>query len=253
MSLDMGWITKLRAMRVRDSTILMAVTGFYIATLIAANATAGKLFDFFGVAVSVGAFAYMACISASDILVDLYGPRTGYRLVAIGCATNVIVVGLYQIALWLPGIPGQELQRPFEIVFGSSTSVIVGSLCSYPVTEVFEVYLWKRLKTATHRKHMWLRNLLVPVFSQFIDATLFFNLAFFLVPKWLYGQPLIPVENWLQVMGGAWLYGLWKGVLLGALDYPLFLVVMRWLRHHRIADVPELDVHAREEMWESDW
>ncbi len=223
-------------------------------TLIVANITAGKMFDFFGIAVSVGAFAYMACIGSSDILVDIYGPKVGYKLVGIGAVMNVIVLGFYQIALRLPSMSGQEWIQPhFEAVFFSSTSVIIGSLFSYPITETFEVYCWKKLKSLTRSKHMWLRNSLVPVLSQFIDATIFFNLAFFIVPYIFYKKPLIPINEWKQVMLGAWLYGLWKGMLLGALDYPAMRIIIPWLRKHRIADIPSLDAIVEEEEWKGAW
>lgn len=241
-------------MRVRDSTIIAAVTAFYITSLIVANITAGKLFNFLGIAVSVGAFAYMACIASSDILVDIYGPRMGYKLVAIGVVMNVVVIGFYQIALRLPSIPKQEWIQPhFEAVFASSTSVIVGSLLSYPATESFEVFFWKKLKVITGRKHMWLRNALVPIASQLLDATIFFNLAFFVVPSILYGKPLIPATEWRQVMRGAWLYGLWKGFFLGTLDYPALRIIIPWIKKHRAADIPELEAAVKEEEWLGRW
>ena len=242
------------SIRVRDSTIIMSVAGFYLTSLIVANITAAKLFNFFGVAVSVGAFAYMACIGSSDVLVDIYGPRIGYKLVAIGALMNVVVLGFYQIALRLPVILGQEwIQQPFETVFASSTSVIIGSLCSYPITESFEVFFWKKLKVATKRRHMWFRNASVPIVSQLIDATIFFNLAFFVVPSLIYGKPLIPSTEWWQVMGGAWLYGLWKGFFLGTLDYPFLLLIVPWLKRHRVPDIPELEPRVKEEEWAGRW
>jgi len=241
-------------MRIKDSTIIMSITGFYLTSLIVANTTAGKLFDFFGVAVSAGAFAYMACLSSSDILVDIYGPKIGYKLVAIGIGMNLAVLGFYQIALHLPIIPGQELiQQSFETVFSSSTSVIIGSLCSYPITESFETFFWKKLKTATRKKHMWFRNAMVAIISQFIDATIFFNLAFFVVPSLLYGKPLTPFTEWWQVMEGAWLYGLWKGFFLGTLDYPLLRAIIPWLRRHRVSDIQGLESTVEEEKWHGRW
>lgn len=191
-------------MKVRDSTIIMALTAFYMTSLIVANMTAARLFNFLGIAISAGAFAYMACLCTSDILVDVYGPGIGYKLVAIGATMNVVVLGFYQIALRLPIMPGQEwLQPHFEAIFASSLSVIIGSLLSYPITESFEVLFWKKLKEATGARHMWLRNSLVAISSQLIDATIFFNLAFFVVPSLLYQKPLTPLGAWWQVMVGA--------------------------------------------------
>lgn len=232
----------------------MAATGLYIATLIVANVTAGKLFDFYGIAISVGAFAYMACLSVSDIIVDVYGPRVGYRLVLIGTIMNIVVVFFYQIALRLPIISGQEwLQPHFEAVFASSTSVIIASVIGYPIIECFEVVLWKRIKTATGKKHMWLRNGAVKITSQLLDAMIFFNLAFYIIPMLLYRSPLMPSEQWGVVIKGALLYGLWKGCVLGTLDYPIVRMFIIWIRRHRFSDIPDLQKVVEQEKWEGNW
>lgn len=241
-------------MKFRDSTIIMFFTAFYIATLIAANTTAGKLFDFYGISVSVGAFAYMICLATSDVVVDIYGPKLGYRLVTLGVSMNICVLLLYQLAVRLPIASGQEaLQSNFEGVFAASTSVIVASIIGYPITEYLEVYFWRRLKTATHQKHMWFRNGVIAIGGQLLDATIFFNLAFFVFPRLFYDIDVIPATDWWDVMEGAWLYGLWKGIFLGTFDYPILWLIIPWIRSHRVADIPELDEVVQQEEWAGNW
>ncbi len=79
-------------MRVRDSTILLSAAGIYIGTLIIANLTAGKLFNFAGISISAGAFAYIACLATSDVIVDVYGPRIGYLLVRLATGMNIVAL-----------------------------------------------------------------------------------------------------------------------------------------------------------------
>ncbi len=86
-----------------------------------------------------------------------------------------------------------------------------------------------------------------------MDATLFFSLAFFVLPTLLFGKPLAPYSDWQTVMTGAWLYGLWKGFFLGSLDYPIVRGAVSWIRKHRLADIPELEIAVQQEEWQGEW
>ena len=243
-----------KRVRINDSTIIMFFTGFHLVTFNVANLTGGKLFNFYGVSVSAGAIAYMACVGSSDVLVDIYGPKIGYKLIKIGMVMMLVVLIFYQIALRVPPIPEHEwIQQPFEIVFASSSSIIVASYFAYPITESFEIYLWKKIKTVTQKKHMWLRNSMVAISSQLLDSTIFFNLAYFIVPTLMYGKSSIPYSSWLFIMKGAWLYGLWKAIFIGTLDYPILRFIIPWIREHRISDIPELEPAIKEEEWRGKW
>lgn len=242
-----------RTTYLRDSTILMVATGIYTGTLVIANVTAGKLFTFLGVPISTGAFAYLVCLAASDIIVDVYGTSMGYRLVRLATVVNILALLFGQLALRLPIAPGQESFQPhFAAVFDSSAAVIIASIIGFPITDTFETGMWKKVKTLTAGRHLWLRLVMVKVPGQLLDATVFFTLAFFVLPRLFYGKPLIPTDNWWAVMTGAWLYGLWKGVL-GTLNYPLLRVIIPWLRAHRQADIAGLNEHFEAETWTGRW
>ena len=240
-------------MRVKDSTILLSATGLYIGALIIANVTAGKLFSFLGVSISAGAFAYLVCLATSDVIVDVYGPGIGYRLVRLATVMNMVALLFGQLALRLPIAPGQEALQPhFAAVFDASAAVIVASIVGFPITDAFETYLWKRIKTWTRGRHLWLRNMLVKLPGQVLDATIFFTLAFFVLPQLFYGEPLVATSAWWSVMAGAWLYGLWKGVV-GTLNYPFIRLMIPWLRHHRESDIVAVDEHVKDEAWTGRW
>ncbi|MGV3615298.1 MAG: queuosine precursor transporter [Fimbriimonas sp.] len=226
----------------------MSGAALYIALLVVANLTAAKLFDLRGASISVGAFAYVLCLATSDVLVDVYGVKIGYRLVALGTAANLIVLTFSQLALRIPISDSQSAFQPhFEAVLGSSASIVIASLIGYPITEAFEVYLWKRVKRLTGNRRLWIRNAVVGTTSQLLDATLFFSLAFFALPIMLSGKPLVPLETWWAVMNGAWLYGLFKGLLLRSLSYPLVRLGIAFIRARRELDIPSLASIVAEE------
>lgn len=240
-------------LRIPDSTILVTLTGIYTATLVIANVTAGKLFAFGNASISAGAFAYIVCLATSDIVVDVYGPSAGYRLVRLATVVNVLALAFGQLALRLPPVAAQsEFQMQFAAVFGASAAVILASIVGFPITDTFETFFWKRVKDWTQGRHLWFRNAAVKIPGQLLDATVFFSLAFFILPQILYGRTLAEGTGWWSIMAGAWIYGLWKGVL-GTLNYPLLRAIIPWIRSHREPDIPRLAAGADREAWQGRW
>jgi hypothetical protein len=228
-------------MKVRDSTILSSLFGLYIALLLVANVTAGKLFDFYGLMISTGFLPYILCTDLSDLILDVYGKGMALKLIGVGIVVNVMAVGFYAFTLYLPTPPFQsELQAAMQTVFLSSTSVILGSLCSYPFTELVDTYIWVLVKKITKKRFLFIRNFVNSFLGQVFDAFIFFSLAFFVFPTILTGSPIIPFEFYMPVIFGALCYGAFKGLLSGTLDYGLLLVLRNLIDKIRIADIPEL-------------
>ncbi|MGH4015727.1 MAG: queuosine precursor transporter [Pseudonocardiaceae bacterium] len=208
---------------------------------------------FAGISISVGTFAYLVCLATSDVIVDVYGPGLGYRLVRLATVMNMVALLFGQLALRLPIAPEQEALQPhFAAVFDASAAVIVASVMGFPITDAFETYLWKRIKTLTPGRHLWLRNAVVKLPGQMLDATIFFTLAFFVLPQFFYGEPLVATSAWWSVMTGAWLYGLWKGCV-GTLNYPFIRLVIPWIRAHREPDIAAVDERVSDEAWTGRW
>jgi queuosine precursor transporter len=227
-------------MKIRDSAVLTTTTGVYIGTLLVANVTAGKLFSIGSTAISVGAFAYLVCLATTDFLSEVYGSSVTLRLVRLATIMNIISLGFQQLALHIP-IAGfqKDLQPHFEGVFKSSAAVIFASVIGFPVTDTFETVLWKRLKKKTKGKYLFLRNAAVKIPSQLIDSTIFYSLAFFILPKILYGSS-VPGGVW-TIMKGAWLYGLFKGVI-GTSSYLVIRPLIPWVLKSRDADIRDLEI-----------
>lgn len=184
---------------------------------------------------------------------DVYGPRIGYLLVRLATGMNIVALLFGQLALRLPIAHGQEALQPhFAAVFDASAAIIIASVIGFPITDIFETYLWKRVKTLTRGRHLWLRNVVVKIPGQILDATIFFTLAFFVLPQLFYGEPLVATSAWWSVMSGAWLYGLWKGCL-GTLNYPAIRIVIPWIRARREADIVSLNERVKEEAWRGRW
>jgi uncharacterized integral membrane protein (TIGR00697 family) len=221
--------------------------------LVIANVTAGKLFGFLGASISAGAFAYMACLAVSDMVVDVYGPRVGYRLVMIGSIMNVAALGFGQLAVRLPVASTQEAFQPhFEAVFDASAAVLVASIIGFPITDLFETFVWKKVKTITKSRHLWLRMILVKLPGQLLDASIFYSLAFYVLPQVFYGRSTVSTDGGWDLMSGAWIYGLWKGCL-GLVSYPLLRVLIPWIHSHRDPDILGSSELVAEERWNGRW
>jgi hypothetical protein len=96
----------------------------------------------------------------------------------------------------------------------------IASLVSFVVAQQLDVFMFSFWGKVTHGKHLWIRNNLSTIVSQFIDTTIFEFIAFWhLNDKFTTGyifSLIIP-------------YWLFK-VVFALLDTPFCYLGVRWLR-----------------------
>src|SRR5690606_6495076 len=108
-----------------------------------------------------------------------FGPR-GIRFVTLlGMAMVVFEFALLQLALAVPAtsdspVPGAA----FDVVFGTTGRVIVGSLTAYLIGQLVDISLFHRLRRLTRGRHLWLRATGSTFGSQFIDTFVVLTVAF---------------------------------------------------------------------------
>lgn len=192
----------------------------FITSLVAANLLGSKITVFFGVAVSVGIFAYPITFLVTDIIEEVHGKKKAQNLIWGGIVTLVLLFGLVLISRALPAADRYPHNEAYLTVFGASLRIIIASLIAFTLSQTHDVWALNFWKQKTHGKFLWLRNNLSTMASQFIDTTLFMFIAFYkIAPKFDAGfifKLIIP-------------YFLFK-VLFAAIDTPLVYAGVRWLK-----------------------
>jgi len=199
--------------------------GIFVAALVAANLlgtkiTAWQITGTFAISASVGILAFPLTFLITDIVEEVHGRRKATSFVYAGFISLALVFILTTISVVLPPASRYTANEAYVTVFGSSLRIILASLVAFGISQTHDLWAFNYLRQKTRGKHLWLRNNLSTMASQFLDTTVFMFLAFYMMtPKFTAGfifQLILP-------------YWLLK-VLVAALDTPFCYAGVRWLR-----------------------
>ncbi|MFW5895873.1 MAG: queuosine precursor transporter [archaeon] len=177
----------------RLSTVQVGLVGLFVTALVTAQLTASKVLAI-DVPVSVpyagetlflpgAALAYALTFFASDAYSELYGRRPAQVMVNVAFVLNFVMLALVWSTIALPVAPTSPVgAAEFAGVLGPSTSIVVGSLAAYLVSQNWDVVVFHAIREWTDGDHLWLRNIVSTGTSQLIDTVIFVTLAFYAVP-----------------------------------------------------------------------
>ena len=217
----------------------VTLLALFVTALVTAQVTAAKVLAF-EVPVSLpvagstlvlpgAALAYALTFFASDCYAELYGRRAAQVMVNVAFLMNFVLLALVWSTILAPAAPNSPDPATFRQVLGSSTSIVVGSLVAYLVSQNWDVFVFDWLREATGGTHLWLRNLASTATSQLLDTVIFVSLAFLVVPRVLgTGDPL-PLSVVGSLIVGQYLLKL----AIAVLDTPFVYGVVAFVRSRR--------------------
>jgi len=199
---------------------LTIISAIFIAGLLAANLLGSKVTVLFGVAVSVGIFAYPLTFMMTDAVAEVYGKKKAKQLVWAALIAQVLVLILTWVAIKLPAADRYTLNEQYVTVFSGSIRMIIASLIAFAVSQTYDIYAFEFFKRKTKGKMLWLRNNLSTMTSQAIDTLLFMFIAFYGI------SDKFTVSFILQLCLSCWLFK----IAFAILDTPFVYLLVSWLR-----------------------
>lgn len=166
---------------------LFGKSGLYIISALAtvfANIEVVILIRAFGMEQTLGNVLFAVTFLATDILSECEGKRAANKAVFLGIASQLFFLVLSQT--WLLYAPSElDMSMPaIKAVFSSTPRLILASLATYAVSQIFDVWLYHKWWNFTEKKSgdkrgfLWLRNNGSTLISQLINSFLFNVLAF---------------------------------------------------------------------------
>lgn len=166
------------------SKLLLTLAGLFITALLVGDIIGGKLFDVGSVTLSVGVIPFPITFLLTDLLNEFYGKRTARVVTWVGFGMAVFAFTLITIAVALPfaqvttTADWKGITQPaFDTVFGGSQRILVASMVAYLVAQFTDIWVFNRLKTATHGRLLWLRATGSTLVSQLLDTAIIQTLA----------------------------------------------------------------------------
>ncbi len=185
---------------------------------ILANIQVTKSIELFGLEATLGNIMYGTLFLATDSLNEKYGPKEARRAVFIGFFTMIGAVIIMQIALLFEPIgEGVVIHESMRNIFSVMPLIALGSLTAYIVSQLFDVYVFQRIKKAfPSDRALYVRNLGSTMLSQLVDTMIFVPIALFT----LYSFPVL-----VNIFITTYLIK----ILVAALDTP-FVYLMKSIR-----------------------
>lgn len=156
--------------------------GLYIwipISTILANIQVLKSVVIFGMPLTLGNIVYASAFLVTDILSENYGKKEAKRAIHIGFFSVIAMTILMNLAIYF--VPSAEDfgNGSISTIFGFMPRIMLGSLAAYYVSQIHDINafeFWKKRFPAD--KHLWIRNNLSTMVSQFLDTVVFTFIVF---------------------------------------------------------------------------
>lgn len=165
------------------SQLYLLVTVLFVACLIAANITAVKLIEPWGLVMDAGTIVFPVSYILGDVLTEVYGFRAARRVIWLGFLANLFVVCAISLAAIVPAASFWDGQAAYEQILGFTPRILLASFCAYLVGEFANSMVLAKMKVATGGRHLWTRTIGSTLVGQGLDSLVFVLIAFsFVVP-----------------------------------------------------------------------
>ena len=158
--------------------------GLYLAIvlgIVLSNLQGGKVSDVVifdrTFTVSMGAIMYSGIYFATDLLSEKYGRREANRAVILGALANVaVMLTLVLSTFFLPSDvadSADEVHNAISTLAVYSPIFVIGSITAYLISQLFDVWIFHKIKSITGTRMLWLRNYLSTLLSQALDTFIY--------------------------------------------------------------------------------
>lgn len=126
----------------------------------------------------LGNVLFGTVFTATDIMTEKYGKRLAYKLIYI-CASILALSALFSL-ITISYTPN-ALDANMPAVKGVLTNgfrAFLGSLTAFLIGNVYDIFIYDKMRTKTEGKLMWLRNNVATMSAQLFDNVVLFTILF---------------------------------------------------------------------------
>lgn len=163
---------------VRRYRYLDMLTTTFVVVLLVSNLVAQKICMIGPLAVSGAVLLFPITYIFGDIFTEVYGFAASRRAIWLGTFGTALLYAMGVVVIALPGAPGWNNQRAFEVVFGFLPRIQAASLIAFWAGDFANSYTMARMKLWTNGKMLWTRTVGSTVVGQAVDTTLVIILTF---------------------------------------------------------------------------
>lgn len=213
---------------------LFGAAGLYLyiaVAVIAANVEVLKAvqFGFYDHPVAMGTVLFSSTYLATDILTEHFGRHAARKAVFLSFSAYLLFTLLMILTLGFRPMSAEQagtdmewalgMQDHISALFTPAPALFAAGMTAYLTSQLFDVWVYQRIRGATGDRHLWLRNNGSTMLSSLVDNVIFSVLA------WVVFSP-DPV-GW-EALFYTYILGTYgMRVVLSILDTP-FMYLSRW-------------------------
>lgn len=193
----------------------------FVTCILLANIIGVKIIELGPVNASFGIWLFPLTFLITDILAEVKGKKFVSNLIFSTAIALVFSFIFIQLSIWAePAERFAETNPAFLTIFKSSSRIIIASVIAFVISQSHDVWAFEFWKQKTKGKHLWLRNNLSTIVSQFIDTVIFIFIAFYQV------APNYDLGFMWKII---WPYYILK-VIMALIDTPFVYLGVNWLK-----------------------
>ena len=177
----------------KKEVLFVTLAGFFITNAVVAEMIGGKLITIGPFAFSMGILPWPVVFLSTDLINEYFGTKGVRRLSVItACLIGYAFILLYG-GMSIPAAAFSPVQdKEFNIVFGQSMWIIVGSIVAFLVSQILDVVVFWFFRQRTGGRFLWLRATGSTAISQLVDSFIVLGIGFLLPGK-------ITLSNFINV------------------------------------------------------
>jgi len=187
-------MNELSALQLKREKVFWVLSGIFLSAMTLLNVVGiTKFVDVFGLSVAVGVLPYPLTFLCTDLISELYGKKRANFVVGLGFFINLFVLFCLWLGQVMPEV-SSGLQPPWQslvlaepvflpngsevsgsvtlysFVYFCTSGAVAASMLAYLAAQFIDVQIFHFIKKKTAGKHLWLRNNLSTLISQFVDS-----------------------------------------------------------------------------------
>ncbi len=154
------------------------ITGLFVAVLLISNIASTKIVQIWKFTFDGGTILFPLSYIFGDILTEVYGYKTGRKVIWTGFMSAVLMSATLGIIGLIKPAAGWELQDAYMKILGQTPRIVAASLIAYFAGEFSNSFILAKMKILTGGKYLWTRTISSTIVGQALDTALFVIVAF---------------------------------------------------------------------------
>lgn len=161
------------------TSLYVFLTAAFVTCLIVANVTAGRLVNFWGIALPGAVLIFPISYIFGDVLTEIYGFKRSRLVIWLGLGANLFMAFFFLIINVLPApIWWQAESKSYTLVLGLAPRAVFASIMAYFVGEYLNSVVMSKMKIMTKGRFLWTRTIGSTVVGEGADTLIFITGTF---------------------------------------------------------------------------